>query len=90
MGRNYRIPFGGCTGARTRLTVNPHPPLVYEQTESNSGKMVFWDRGPPPSQSAGFLNKVTIPLPQQIVSQFIALLCGEQYLLGLSHSYDVN
>ena len=49
--------------------------------------MVLCDTSPPSSGSAGFPNKVAIHWPQHLVSQFIGLLCCEQYELGLGNKF---
>ena len=47
--------------------------------------MVLWDISPPSSWFAGFLNKVVILRPQQVVLQFTGLSCSTQYKCGLSN-----
>ena len=41
----------------------PFPFSCKRSQNSNSGTLVLWDTSPSSSQSAGFLNKVTIPRP---------------------------
>ena len=62
----------------------PHP-LPFQDKRSlncNLGKTVLWNTSPPSSWSSGFPKSVD-PLPQQLLSQFSGLLCGEQHKFGI-------
>ena len=50
---------------------------------TNSGKMVLWDKSPPSSWFAGFPNKVTALFPNNFS---LGLLWGKQYELGCGNN----
>ena len=63
-GGNSR-PVQRLMGTRKCLTLLP-PLLAQKEPESNSGKTVLRGTGWPSSQSAGFLNEVIIPCPNNL------------------------
>lgn len=56
------------------FTLPPHPfSLFYKRNwHPNPGKMVLWDTSPSSSGSAGFLNKVNIPYPNNFSLNLLA------------------
>lgn len=64
----------------------PLPFWYIRSLNSNSDKIAIWDTIPPSSQSAGFLDKISIPSPRNLSLDFLACTCGEQYVFGLSNN----